>query len=362
MSKRLAELRLPLLVLAFASCSRNFHEDHAPEPRTTDEPTVTASPDSGRGPARETSGPDGGTGEQPEADPGRSESSDSLPAPSSSESSDSLPAPSSGGSADAASGSGMQDWTKSFDALYDFEDGALGLGRDSSGHANDLEIQGEPAPNDNRVRGEFSALFAQPTEWTPDTVEYLHSKSAFGRTENSTSVTIGAWIRSDAKGEYEIVANGDPANGGFRMNIQANVRNFNCAFSGGLNQVVSIGNGGIADFSEWHHLACRYDKATQTAQYFFDGVTLVTDQSAPAGLAKGTGEFRVGKGFEGQLDEVFFVKRALTDAQISRIWLCGVDGKGCSCSATKPTAYETCGSLGNCAAAPLPACNSDLEP
>lgn len=351
------QLKWSLFALCFVSCGRDFHEEHTPQ-KEEPERTVTQSQDGGRKPARDGSALDAATNEQAEADPSGSPAGDGSPAPSGNTTEDSVCATTDSGTRNCA-----RDWSKSFDAVYDFEDGTQNLGRDSSGHAHDLDgNQGEPAPNDDHVRGKFSAWFEQPEEQTESNVEYLFTKSEFGRTTGSPSITFGAWIRSDRHGEYEVFSNGDAASGGFSMYVKLALNALRCEVSGGLNLATTFGGEHVAEFTDWQHVACRYDDATKLAQHFVNGLAVWPERDAPAGLAEGRGQLRLARGFNGQLDEVFFIKRALTDAQIARIWACGVNGRACACSATNPAAYETCGTVANCAVAPFPACNSDLEP
>ena len=82
---------------------------------------------------------------------------------------------------------------------------------------------------------------------------------------------------------------------------------------------------------------------TQLDRYFADGFLIVDGLFDPAEL-------------QPVMDELFFTDRALTNAQIMRIYACGVDGARCTCQAGNPAAYASCGLLQSTCGA-LPPCN-----
>ena len=51
-----------------------------------------------------------------------------------------------------------------------------------------------------------------------------------------------------------------------------------------------------------------------------------------------------------------YVRQALPDAAIQRIWACGIDGSRCSCRRDDPSTYASCGRA-EPACASLPPCD-----
>lgn len=261
------------------------------------------------------------------------------------------------GPADARTARRPSDWSHSLDALYEFEQGPLGLGIDASGKGNDLAIAGVPDPSTERVRGEFSAVFYQEAA-----AQYLHGSSAFEDSAAPTSITLGAWVRtSSLLGDQSLIDNGHEDSGGFGMRIRPDYGSLACFVADSEGSSVFMARDGVAKFSEWTHVACRYDHATRRLQSFVNGVAPGLAEQVSIEVGPGPGELRVGWGFTGQLDEVFFVRGALSDEQIARIWACGVDGRACTCSSADSTRYQSCGSAEDCETAPLAACDSELE-
>jgi hypothetical protein len=69
--------------------------------------------------------------------------------------------------------------------------------------------------------------------------------------------------------------------------------------------------------------------------------------------------FDNGYRYKGKMDEVFFIKQALSDAAIARIWACGVNGSRCRCLLDDASAYADCGRAApDCDA--LPPCDAPM--
>lgn len=246
------------------------------------------------------------------------------------------------------------DWSSALDALYTFED-ASALGLDSSGHGLHLSVAGTVELSDEHAQGASSALFAYAKG------SGLWSNDIFFRTLPGKSFSVGAWLKASvSEGDYLVFFNGGQVQGGFSLAIGVGTSTVSCVIADGSGEYAYAGSGQISDFQLWTHVVCRYEHSAQTTQLFVNGVPLVPAVETPAGIAQGTGRLSLGQGFDGHLDEAFFVHRALSDAQITRIWGCGVDGKKCACSEMDSSAYAKCGPFSDCEFTTLPACDVAL--
>jgi hypothetical protein len=250
------------------------------------------------------------------------------------------------------------DWSAGLDAVYDFEKSGLDLGKDTSGNGHHLQLTGMPAQGSDHQRGAFDATFDDS-----EMRQYLYTGDDFARTLDQPSFTVGTWVRTQLETtnlDYAVVTNGEYGKGGFALAVRLDLDAVRCLIFNGVVEPVQIDHILVADYRDWHHVVCRYDSEAKSLQYFVDGVASEATQAVPEGIGQGTGQLIVGRGFTGDLDEVFFVKRKLSDEQVARIWACGVNGKACSCSSDKPTEYETCGAFKDCETAPLPPCNTQI--
>lgn len=247
------------------------------------------------------------------------------------------------------------DWSAALDAVYTFED-ENDLGSDSSGHGWHLSTLGAVELVDAHAQG------SQSLHFEPDAS--LWSNDTFFRTFPGTSLTFGGWVRTEpTDAPYVLISNGDGTQGGFSLQIVPSVASIVCEVADGKGGfAIATPRTVVADFQQWTHLVCRYDDATKSIQLFVNGVALKPSAQADAGIGEGSGRFALGSPLDGELDEVFFTRATLNDEQVTRIWVCGIDGLRCSCSETDAAAYTACGSFDDCSGTSLPACDSVLSP
>jgi len=108
----------------------------------------------------------------------------------------------------------------------------------------------------------------------------------------------------------------------------------------------------------WTHLVCRYDGSSHTLAIFVGGA-LGVQQPTSNPVQTGPGPFMIGcdqswRQLLGNVDEVFFTRAALSNADVNRIYACGLDGSRCRCNGAS---YASCGFAQSCANN-LPACNA----
>src|SRR5262249_41347892 len=101
----------------------------------------------------------------------------------------------------------------------------------------------------------------------------------------------------------------------------------------------------VGSSKRWIHLVCRYDAANHTLAIFVGGSFAAQQQPTPQQIQPGPGPFMIGCDqawcqLLGNVDEVFFTRAALSNADINRIYGCGIDGSRCRCMGTN---YTTCG-------------------
>lgn len=260
-----------LSVLSLMACDRDFSEDAKPHSSVANDNANDA--DSGQVGAPAQTGADGdaadasprrpgdaasGQGSGEASGQGSGEDSGNPSGATSSE--DSAVAP----SQEAGPKGGSLDWSSAFDAVYDFEEDGLSIGKDSSGHGHHLQVEGDPEQNSDRAHGAFSVLFdnegaQEGTQQGP--LQYLLSTDEFVRTLDSPSVTVGAWVRTPlntANYDYSVVTNGGEDNGGFSLRVRLDLKAVRCMI--GANMKASYTDEIlVADHREWNHIVCRYD-------------------------------------------------------------------------------------------------------
>lgn len=240
------------------------------------------------------------------------------------------------------------DWTTKMDALYTFEEtDALGL--DTSGNGPDLLERNRPDRSSTMFKEGSSALLLDGSNGLDAPSSSDFSPSAEG------TMTWGAWLNMamEPNGAVFVAVGKDGDNSGFAAESWLDHPNCSIGLGDGWSDAQSPQ---AWDAGEWIHLVCRYQHTTGTVETFVGGE--FEAQSVGAMVSDGT-VFTVSSPnypFPGHIDEVFFSSGLLSDAAIARIHACGVDGSGCSCSATDPTAYASCGRAPpECAG--LPPCN-----
>jgi hypothetical protein len=264
------------------------------------------------------------------------------------------------------------DWTPALTAVYRFESPAPALGTDATGHGLTLDSHGMPS-RDTSVFIEGRASLSYPDTMT----SYLSSDSAAFDTPSGTSFTFGGWfhvpdVNSDSILMRKVDGTKIPGNAsavsspGFDFYIDHPA-------GPGLSCEVGLNGEGpkhapVVANATWMHLICRYDDSQTELRLYTNGRTTTYSSQVAAGIRSGAGPFVLGciptdevscAPYVGNMDEVFFVNKALDDTQIGRIFACGIDGTHCRCKKDAPTEYESCGrATGPCEEFPLTACNA----
>jgi hypothetical protein len=110
------------------------------------------------------------------------------------------------------------------------------------------------------------------------------------------------------------------------------------------------------------HLVCRYNANTNELSILVGGIKRAYVVDTMHQVSSGPGPFMIGcnePGYcalQGNADEVFFEASALTDADVLRIYSCGIDGSRCRCNSTG--GYSSCGFIGQGNCSLLPSCNT----
>jgi hypothetical protein len=241
-------------------------------------------------------------------------------------------------------------------AVYLFEEQG-NLGKDATSNALDLISEGTPSRNGSEQRQGLWSLDVDGG----GALEQLWSNAAELKAATGASLTWGGWMwlhASSVPSDGGAIAQID-GSGGFALEWED---------SSSLGSCIVIDAGGFYtaettqtwdDNTEWVHFVCRFDNTGDQLAVFRDGTsdgiaTSVMDISpaaVPFELSHASARY------DGLMDEVFIVPRALSDAAIQRIWACGIEGSLCECNPDDPTSYTSCGrASGSCGA--LPACNA----
>jgi hypothetical protein len=270
--------------------------------------------------------------------------------------------------ADAVCARGLvaADWTSMLSAVYRFEDPAA-IGRDSSGHGNDLVATGDVSLSmEAAIEGAACAQF-------PFASTLSSASSAFDITPGG-SFTTGGWFRtvrdqsqcllqkvdsSISNGYYfdlYDVRPSDQVSGNCLTGLEFRVlngddgycdRSLTCAYlnSDDPNLAGSCDPGAFAQV--WLHLVARYDASAQDGpqlQVFVNGVPhhgidgVPSSQPAQGGIGAVQASFKLGCAtsdacaYTGEMDEIFYAARALSDSAVARIYVCGIDGRECTCA------------------------------
>jgi len=170
-------------------------------------------------------------------------------------------------------------------------------------------------------------------------------------TQAGTSITYGGWVTIQAYNADTNLINRRDLSAGYLAWVE-NGRP-KCTGNGQSGQ--TTGPVGAVPLNTWVHFLCRYDAAAVTVAVILNGSAVSTSDAvpiAPSGLP-----FRIGKGFEGALDEIFFTKALLSDTAVRRIYACGIDGAMCECDPDEPAKYTDCGRRHPDCDATLPPCD-----
>lgn len=154
--------------------------------------------------------------------------------------------------------------------------------------------------------------------------------NAYVRVSQNVSVTAmpqmtwGAWVNLSNNSPIKQVLSGD--NGGFDRSIGVDFRGGATGQYSTFTGTGVLGNGGGAALNQWTFLAAVYDNTAGSVSFWVDGnkVSTTTNFGVSSwsffdiGHNPSFGEF-----LNGKVDNVFVYDEALTDAQISSIYLGG---------------------------------------
>jgi hypothetical protein len=164
-------------------------------------------------------------------------------------------------------------------------------------------------------------------------------------------MTFGAWARTGALGDMNLIARTTAA-AGYALAYDQGAKRAECYIDGnGAN----AGNDSWPADGSWHHVVCRWSPG-MALDVFVDGAPAGSNTSVMLAMP-GSSLFEISPTafpFVGSVDEVFFHRARLEDATIARIQACGIDGQRCTCNGASPTEYVACG-IPDCQL--LPPCN-----
>ena len=201
---------------------------------------------------------------------------------------------------------------------------------------------------------------------------------------NTGNLTWGGWVnyRGDnfhlgginsnqlVIGQYDLNSSGTSDDTGYALTTAAfGDPAVSCFVDDTQLQITTVTGTGDPDnalLSVWHHFVCRYTadskleviqndtvEATSTSGLSMSAAD--SDFFAPSTYGVNTG------GLNWESDELFVYAGLLTDKDICRICSCGINGEGCSCSASSNASYVSTGlNSSNCGSCTLPDCNGAL--
>ena len=273
-------------------------------------------------------------------------------------------------------------WTSQLDAVWLFEGADAALGNEANGRSpyyltgDKYQFGTKPPVLDttSKVQGQGSLRISNG-----DPQAFMTTSGLPAEVGTAISFTAGGWVRPQwIASTVEQYIIGDVGQGTFAGGFQLRVDEVGTFFQGRLRALCRVGDaetsyidvvtaaevGPDPRVPEWVHLVCRYDNAAGTVTIFVAGTSKAAQSDPTAQLANARGPLMLGCNegsdcdFVGNLDELFFADQALTDAQVLRLYACGIDGARCSCQGGNAAAYASCGLLSSCAA--LPPCNQTV--
>jgi hypothetical protein len=264
-----------------------------------------------------------------------------------------------GGAATGAGGGGAgmgggspekaADWTTALSAVYKFELASPSLGVDSSGNGVHLVERNNPAQNTTLFMEGSASLELGPPHGLKG------SQSLFASPAGS-SFTFGGWFRA-AVGSPSAMEPVERRFNDVGYELRREGLQVNCTVSslaGPAPPQALVPESWPED--AWVHIACRFDNQGNTLAAFVDGTKADTANASDVNSAMQ--DFLVSDTiypFQGYIDELFFMDKALSSAAVRRIWACGIDGALCACAAQ---AYADCGRAGPLCSG-LPPCDAD---
>jgi hypothetical protein len=224
-------------------------------------------------------------------------------------------------------------------AFWEFEDGDGGVIKDSSGNGyNGMMVGGAEVVTDP-VRGQVLRNIA---DGGVDLFDVPNPVPGFAA---NSSITLAAWVKPEAQPStnwdyvIQLGRNGDNPIVSLGVTPDGRIASYTETDQpgGNLDQVNIFSGaveGGNTVFESWHHIAVVYDRASDTARTYIDGVadattdiSLLQDDyaftwtSAFLGTDQGDGRFYVGL-----MDDVAVFDHALTEAEIQGV-MQGLDHK-----------------------------------
>ena len=204
-----------------------------------------------------------------------------------------------------------------------------GNGNDISGNGNNGTLQGGATANGNGIVGQAFSL-----DGASAFVEVLDSPGL-----NSPTITVDAWVFVNQNKSQIVVAkdNVDTQQRDYLIDLFPSGGQLNIEFAlvnQAANGAVSA-TGGPVTLNTWHHLAGTYDGSR--ARVYVDGLLVGTsaafgqtlrDSDTPLWIGRTNSTIQLpGAYFGGLIDEVEIFNRALSDAEIARIYCAGSRGK-----------------------------------
>lgn len=238
------------------------------------------------------------------------------------------------------------DWTPSLTATWRFESTAMPGTDDGPGHLNLQVSAGAPLSSTESVEGSHALSLAGGATMSS-------GADVFG---TDGSLTFGGWFNTSAV-ESEGLMGRKASGHGYLMEHLGGSQSGKCFWESNGSLTLAEAPANVWPPGAWIHFVCRYNASTTALSAMLRGAP-VAFVSAPLSVAPTS--FSLGYPdlpYEGLIDEAFFVDRALTDADVLRIFACGIDGKGCTCADGDPEAYASCGRT-NPVCNGLPACNA----
>jgi hypothetical protein len=250
----------------------------------------------------------------------------------------------------------LADWTPHMDAVYLFD---TDMTTDGTGHGHTLTVYAQPPSLDDQeaMQGAASLLFTQDGQG-------VSSDSPIYQ-DLGQGITFGAWVRlSDAPIDSELnivmgVVSASLLPQGFLIWRSRLDDTLTCQVGTSLDVAHVVVK--TADIEGvWVHVACRWDPSSGMFYGWADASAAMPLMFPTVEAA--TGDFGIPppSGYElgGNVDEVFFVRRAMSADSIKRIYACGIDGRECLCLLDSPDEYADCGRSGSAACDQLLPCST----